>query len=200
MVKKFKELNIILKILVGIIAVWLWPFTLFLLCIELGVTGLKNKQKIKSCIGIIGVIFFAVALINMDISNESTTNESINKEEVSHNNISKAEPTVENIQSALIENGFDIKEVYIATLDNDRLAIHVYSDIDADSVYKKGLDIINFVESNFNVNTGYWIAGYKEEYFFGSFRIDEEHINPNLTLADLKEMSHSQNGVLDPEY
>lgn len=191
MIERFKELNIILKILIGIIAVWLWPFALILLSIDLVVTGLKKKQKGKIIIGIICTIIFGIMLLNI-----SCVDKNIPQEDVNSNNILKMEPTVENIQYALIENGFDIKEVYIATYD-DKLAIDLYSNINSNSLYKKGFEIINFLENNFDIDKGYWIAGFNEDTFFGSFRIDREDINSDLTLEILKEVAHSQNGILE---
>lgn len=55
--KKFKELNLLLKIIIGFIAIIFLPVTLLLLSVELLIKSFKSKKKIMSLVSILLVLF-----------------------------------------------------------------------------------------------------------------------------------------------
>lgn len=134
MLQKFKSLNTIPKIIVGIIAIALFPITLIVLSACFTVKNFKQKNIGKSIIGIILVLFFVPANVTYisgitdgfsSVTKESASNDtpkenSINVEketsnddtstEVSNNQNNPSKSQLEMIQAttqiALEKNGF----------------------------------------------------------------------------------------------
>lgn len=82
MLRKFKELSLALKIVVGLIAFAMLPITLLLIGVDLGFNGLKNKKIGKAIGGLALVLFMSPLLIPSYVPSSSTpVNETVENAE-----------------------------------------------------------------------------------------------------------------------
>lgn len=105
MFKKFKELNTVLKIVVGIIALALLPITLILLGGELVYNGVKSKKVVKIVGGAMLVLFTFAMLPTSDSSDTSN----VVKDEPTQE-VAKEEPQVEEQVEEVVEEEPQVEE------------------------------------------------------------------------------------------
>lgn len=78
MLRKFKELGLALKIVVGLIAFTVLPITLWAIGIDLTVNGFKNKKTVKTIGGLVLVMLMSIMLFAPnDVPSSTPINEGI---------------------------------------------------------------------------------------------------------------------------